>query len=252
MTQLKKIMGFVTCGLTALAGLIAVIYDLSNIGNLKYFTGDLLAMQSIVLVVDIFVSVFILIFSTLVIVKNAQNKEYVNFIPSCLELYALGNIASVLVVIIFALKLAPGYKPSFATILEIILFALAVVLFLIGASKKGNLKTKKILSTVASSLMILAIIVCLIDSSGNGVAAATIFVAVLMLLAAISFIVCLYVPENEKTVTVQAKPAATIRKEPTQAGDPTEALIKLKKLYDSGAITKEEYEEKRKKYLENI
>ena len=38
----------------------------------------------------------------------------------------------------------------------------------------------------------------------------------------------------------------------TGRDDPTEQLAKLKKLLDAGAITEEEYEEKRKPYVDRL
>ena len=53
----------------------------------------------------------------------------------------------------------------------------------------------------------------------------------------------------QQVVVTTAVPVA-----PMEMGreDPTEQLAKLKKLLDAGAITEEEYEEKRKPYVDRL
>ena len=59
--------------------------------------------------------------------------------------------------------------------------------------------------------------------------------------------------EKPKEIVTRVAPAGKpIEHEPAAKEDPLEKLKKLKELYDMGAISPEEYEEKRKKLLEQI
>ena len=55
---------------------------------------------------------------------------------------------------------------------------------------------------------------------------------------------------KEPHKVVYARPTPVVEEKPTH--DSAEELLKLKKLLDAGAITQEEYEEKRKKYVDSL
>lgn len=157
--------------------------------------------------------------------------------------------------------LKEAYDIPTSAIIVIIIALIGVILFACSNGKED--KVKKNLFTASIVATIACFIVCLTEDHTEFLTYYYIFIAI----AGVVGIITYYLPEYGTTTTTKgnnssipasnynpdnqvSKPDPIIVETKPQVNDASEQLIKLKNLYDNGVISKEEYEEKRKKYID--
>lgn len=162
------------------------------------------------------------------------------------------------------------YSPSASFIISLIILIFVLVMSIISIFNKID-RVNYILGLASSSLLFILMIISIATNSESNLKgidiAARIFYFISFIGCGIYFILCLLNLEPAPSSTSVSNNGVGMRgfadnytegshinSQPQQPivqsnKDASEELIKIKKLYDAGIITAEEYEEKRKKYV---
>ena len=267
------------------------IDQINHITEYSYIYISLKTVAVVQLVFSIVILVFSLI-AIIVAFAAINDTAPFNLMLFVIVLIAVEKIATLFQAIELVKMVSPSAEADAETIISLVLLFLAVFLLFIGMICKANGKNTGAggLGFVASLFTIIVVILVL-ASSDSAEELSIVYLVILLLSLLINGIVSgvlIYnysnkasseaqqteavaadggvqdepkeninnqeaLPSDEVQTVQEAPKSQTTPKDSIENNeDPVESLVKLKKLLDNGIITQEEYEEKRKKYVDKL
>ena len=276
----KKIIGCITGILFVIASIIDFVFTCTSFKDVENVTTQygLQGFMQTLLVFELIFSFVIFVVSIITVYKTATE----NFDFDEGPLSTLMGVNLVLAILLHVgADMAVGYEnwlnnkiktsnqyfyevPASAVVV-IVLTAIAILVLLVATFYNSNTTTKKILGGLG---IICLLVIYIIAFCNGGTAMATvinIFLFICLLLSG----VFIFLPDNSiparrthtaytsttssySTVHPAPQPSSQPKETKDKDEDPIKKLKELKELLDSNIITQEEYEEKRKKYLDKI
>lgn len=263
MTKTKYIIASV------LSGAIAFSYIFYFINSIQGFVdlgssgaqGGLVASTIVLSVISLLVAIAAFVILLVAVFKLTARTHYGN--PISLFLLGLVFVSlekvinSVGVLIIFQ-SYFPGIDVDSKSVVAMAFLAVSLILFTVSAIL-GKGKSKGAVGVVGFIASIFFLIPLFISLSSEGKALSLIYIVILL----ISFIgvfgyfvfdaVSDFMSNDALSTTVVEPEAEENKVESTYTNTNTEqALLRLKRLLDQGVISEEEYNEKRKKYVDSL
>ena len=248
----------IVAGIAACIACIAVVFYIINgidaLTELAEYEGDYITAAKGLSIFQLVMAIIILLSGVATAIMgfapSVSKKNTISALIGVGVLTACEKLASIIGSIIIVKKyLFPDATLS-GTSITTIIFVVLALLFLVGALFMIRFK-KSIQGAALGSMGSLWLVVVFIISisSGTDSNGFTILYLVFILIAMLMMIITFAMSGvKEPHKVVYAGHESVIEEKPTH--DSAEELLKLKKLLDAGAITQEEYEEKRKKYVD--
>lgn len=239
-----------------LIDVIDAITDLSEYyeyGDYTDFYYAIRRLKIFQLLISIFILGFGIVSIVLSFIPTMSKKRALSSMFSTVALISLEQLISFIFMIVIAKKyIAPDATLNAVSIIRFV-FIILTVLSIFSALILNQFSKKQILGPAFGLAGSFSLIIVLILTLSNGVTTtgfAILFeifalVALLTMLVGLVFAV---LKDNE----VVANSSVTSTPVMEASKDSAEELLKLKKLLDVGAISQEEYEEKRKKYVDSL
>ena len=262
MNKAKYIIASVLSGAIAFAYIFYFIntimgfVDLSSIDGGGYITATII-LSVISLLVAIAAFIILLIAS----IKLAGKIRYGN--PTFLFLLglvfvSLEKVISTVGAMIILQSYAPGISVDGGSIVVIAFLVISLILFIVCAAlSKG--KTKGVVGIVGSIGSIFFLVPLFISISGGLNSLSLIYLVILLLAYIGVFVYFVFDTVTDYTFTpvesseTKEQEVNVNKVESTYTNTNTEqALLRLKRLLDQGVISEEEYNEKRKKYVDSL
>lgn len=229
--------------------IIGLIGTINGIMTLIYVISYSLTQLIVSSIIDLVLSVSILVFSIIYLLKvAAKGQDQIQSVPSILSLYFTSGVCATILLLFYMPNEALG-----AIITVLVLFLCAAILLIVGANifKKAP-KGGAITSLIGFFVSLIITIMSMFGFNTSSNSPLTILVAVLVLiyciLGVILFIIYLAKSNEPSPVT---SVASSYQYKPVEK-DAAEQLQKLKDLHEQGILSDEEYEEKRRKYIEKL
>ena len=258
--------------LTALAfvivGILELISSIKGFNQLGSGSGDVYSFARGALTFELIASVILLGASSIslaIISKNRNDKPIYASTLSILSLFTLSSIIDTFVAFELAKKMMGPYSGDISMpgvgIAKLIFLFLALALFGVGFFLLKSYYHDDKAGGVAAAGAACLIICCIfafasMDGNSDGlIITATIFLLIGCLLAATEYINSYgssgFRPRiHYNTSSNYAQPSQSYNS--SSKNGAADELRKLKELYDDGVITSEEYNEKRKKYIDEL
>lgn len=248
-----------------------------------YYYGSYYSSIKAIAVVELVFAIFILLFGLIALIvsfASQSEKSPHNMLLFVILLAAIQKIVATFQAIGLVNEISPGADIGATPILMLVFLILAALLVVIAMICVANdsFKAAGGIGIVVALLFVVVMIISL--ATGENSEAMAIIYMVLFILSMIIFGIASGIavaegsyyrsvanyyhsapkPVNSAStptnVSGQSEMSATSSKENSnheqKGDDPAEALKKLKQLFDTGIITEEEYQEKRKKYIEKL
>ncbi|MCQ2802410.1 MAG: SHOCT domain-containing protein [Bacilli bacterium] len=251
---------------------ISNIKDINNVlESIKYYSfytattlNDIAKMSKVMAIIDLvgqIVSSIVGVVGLIFTFKEEEMKSSRFFAGVFAETAFFTFVINLYGIIKSKIILKEAYDIPTSAIIIVIVALIGVILF--SCSNRKEDKAKKNLFTASIVATIACFIICLTEDHTEFLTYYYIFIAI----AGVVGIITYYLPEYASATTTKgnissipasnynpdnqvSKPDPIIVETKPQVNDASEQLIKLKNLYDNGVISKEEYEEKRKKYID--
>lgn len=255
---------------TALAfvvySILKIVQAIKVLNSFGTYTNDIISFAKGAVVFELISAIIILIMGVIIIVmslKMVDDKPLYAATGALLGILTLASIIDFFVAYSLLKKMLGDYAsmPG-ASIAQLVFLFIALVLIIVGLFLNGSYMNDDkagIVFIIACACLIICSIITFAnmnsDTAGLTIASA-IFLLFGLLLAGFEYINSYggsgYV--YKKTVTHDSYDSSSYSSPSTNSNvdDPSEQLRKLKKLLDDGVITTEEYEEKRKKYVDKL
>ena len=258
--------------------------DIINDYNPSYY-GIYYSDLKAIAVVELVFAIFILIFGLIALIvsfASQSEKSPHNMLLFVILLAAIQKIVAVFQAISLVNSISPGADIGATPVLMLVFLILAALLVVIAMFCVANDSFKGAggVGIVAALLFVVVMIISL--ATGDSGEAMAIIYSVLFIISMIIFGIASGIaaaegsyyyyrsvanhyhsapkPVNSAStptnVSGQSEMSTPLSKENSnqeqKGDDPAEALKKLKQLFDTGVITEEEYQEKRKKYIDKL
>ena len=256
---------------TALAfvvySILTIVQAIKALNSFGTYTNDIISFTKGVVVFELIVAIIILIMGVVIIsmsLRMVDDKPLYAATGVLLGIFTLAFIIDIFLAYSLLKKILGDYAsmPG-ASIAQLIFLFIALVLIIAGLFLNGSYMNDD-KAGIVFILACVCLIICTIitfanmDSNTAGLTiASTIFLLFGLLLAGYEYINSYggsgYKPH--KTVTHSSYNSYSYSNPSPSSSSPSDAsepLRKLKKLFDDGIITAEEYEEKRKKYVDKL
>ncbi|MFA6829400.1 MAG: SHOCT domain-containing protein [Bacilli bacterium] len=237
MKTAKNALYYVAFSLLALFSLLAFFADTVRLTS--YLSSPYTTVFSIIQIVDMAAAIALLVFSIIGLVAVSK-KPLLNLVHKtfvCGIIFVCTNVVEIAITYIYVLLNASVFNSILLAVVMPILLIASLVCFSIALHKK-NILQKRILGQIAFYLSAATIFFSMILSA---TAVFTIFDNLLI----IAFFVL-------SAVVLALYPKIIDEAEKPVSNSPAEQLTMLKELYESGVITADEYEDKRKKYIDQL
>ena len=259
--------GCLTALAFAIVGVLELISSIKGFNQLGSGSGDVYSFARGALTFELIASVILLGASSIslaIISKNRNDKPIYASTLSILSLFTLSSIIDTFVAFELAKKMMGPYSGDISMpgvgIAKLIFLFLALALFGVGFFLLKSYYHDDKAGGVAAAGAACLIICCIfafasMDGNSDGlIITATIFLLIGCLLAATEYINSYgsgFRPRiHYSTSSNYAQPSQSNNS--SNKSDAADELRKLKELYDDGVITSEEYNEKRKKYIDEL
>lgn len=255
---------------TALAfvvySILKIVQAIKVLNSFGTYTNDIISFAKGAVVFELIAAIIILIMGVIIIImslKMVDDKPLYVATGALLGILTLASIIDFFVAYSLLKKMLGDYAsmPG-ASIAQLVFLFIALVLIIVGLFLNGSY-----MSDDKAGIVFIIACVCLIictiitfanmnsDTAGLTIASA-IFLLFGLLLAGFEYVNS-YGSSGyayKKTITDDSYDSSSYSSQSTNSNidDPSEQLRKLKKLFDDGIITAEEYEEKRKKYIDKL
>ena len=253
-SKVVKIVAGITASIISLAVIFYIVNGIDALTELAEYEGEFVSATKSLVIFELVVAVVILlcgVFTAIISFNPSTNKKNtITLLLSAGILIALEKLISIIWTLAIAKKyISPDISISAINIITVIFICLTLLFMSVAILLIRNKKeTQSGIIGAGGSLWFVVVIIIAI-SSGTDSNGFTILYLIFMIVAFIMMIATFglsAVKESNKAVSTQSIPNNQVG--PTY--DSAEELLKLKKLLDAGAITQEEYEEKRKKYVD--
>jgi len=247
--------------------ILKIVQAIKVLNSFGTYTNDIISFAKGAVVFELIAAIIILIMGVIIIVmslKMVDDKPLYAATGALLGILTLASIIDFFVAYSLLKKMLGDYAsmPG-ASIAQLVFLFIALVLIIVGLFLNGSY-----MSDDKAGIVFIIACVCLIictiitfanmnsDTAGLTIASA-IFLLFGLLLAGFEYINSYGSSSGyayKKTVTHDSYDSSSYSSPSTNnnVDDPSEQLRKLKKLFDDGIITAEEYEEKRKKYIDKL
>lgn len=264
---------------TALAfvvySILKIVQAIKVLNSFGTYTNDIVSFTKGAIVFELIVAIFILIMGVVVIamsLKMFDDKPLYAATGVLLGIFTLASIIDIFVAYSLLKKMLGDYAsmPG-ASIAQLIFLFIALVLIIAGLFLNGSYMSDDkagIVFIIACACLIICIIIAFanMDSNTAGLTiASTIFLLFGLLLAGFEYINSYgssgYTNSSHASTGTTKSTMASFadnydipieKASNTKEEDASTQLRKLKSLLDDGIITTEEYEEKRKKYVDKL
>ena len=258
-SKVLKIVAGITASIISLAVIFYIVNVIDALTELAEFDGEFFSATKRLSIFQLVMAVIILLCGVFIAVSSfnpsVNKNSVITFLLGTGLLIALEKLISVIWAFVIAKKyIGPGVSLSTSSIITVVFICLTL-LFMLAAILliRKKKETQGALIGAGGSLWFLIVIIITI-SSGTDSNGFTILYLIFLIIASIMMIVTFglsIAKESHKLVSIGSVPSSTSNEvKPTP--DCAEELLKLKKLLDAGAITQEEYESKRKKYVDSL
>ena len=254
-------------------------------GNAYYYTSAAITLAratNSVLIVSIIGVSIVLLCSLIFIYSFANESEGSCFaFPTILTAYCVSTLVGIIIITSTAKSLNSAYTMPAESIISLIFVIISLLLSLVSYGfnfSSFNQKYSCVVSGFGYLFYLIAVIVSFAVSSSTTKSTMQILDFVLTIFAVIGVIVACYLLYGDDEIVLtkaqtnyyknlasitnktststlnDANPSNSNKKEtPTNGSENVEEkLLKLKELYDKDILTKEEYEERRKKLIEKL
>lgn len=254
MKKFTRIMTLVFYGLVFFTFfLVFVARMISIVDFFSYFDSFSIYWDSIISwILELGLSIFIMIISTIVVLPLFNNqkineKKALQFNPIIMILYLAYLAISTLLLMICIATLPEVSNFDYSLYILLLIFELcSIFLFVLSTKKFENKYINKLLQFVAYLLMF--IILCI---SSKGVTGIRIAVIVFMIFSVIAG--AIYLLTYNVDFKNLSKALSIWTEGNSESKDSTqEKLDEIKKLYEQGYLTSEEYEQKRKEIIDSL
>ena len=260
-------------GLTAFLmlvfGILELIQAIRGLNSISGGNNEIASYARGAIVFELIMSIIIILSSLISLtmaLKNAEAKSLYYSTGVVLTLFTLGSIIDTFIAYGLLRKILGDYA-SFpgSSIAKLVFLFIALLLLIIGLfmlrSYLYDSKGGGVLAGASVSLLVVCIIsFTVMNSDTDGITiASTIIFLLATILSCAEYINSYgyddysYSSTNSTQYKYDASTDTFIETKPSVSdNDASEQLRKLKKLFDDGIITAEEYEEKRKKYVDKL
>ncbi len=263
--------GCLTALAFAVVSILQIISAIKGLSDLGSGSGEIYYFAKGAIIFELLASIALLItclVSIGIVFKDGTDKRIYYSTTSILTLFTITSIIDTFLAYTLLLKMAGPYADYISMpgtgVAKLIFLFIAVILFATGDFLLRSIvhddKAGAVLATGSGCLVVCCIIsFAAMDSNTGGlVIAATIFLLIGCLLALAEFVNSYAGGYSTRTsvthhTSSSYRPYSYTPVSSNEDGDnAAEELRKLKKLYDDGVITAQEYEEKRKKYVDKL
>ena len=259
-SKISKIVLGVAASLFSLAVIFYVINAIDAIADLSEYSGSYAEAAKSLTVFQLIMEIIILAIGILAIVccfaPSISKKRALNSIFGVAFLISLEKMISVIAGYNIIKKYVYPSAELDSTSIVIIIFIIITLILMVAALITNQVVKNPILGPafcIAGTISFLVVIILVFVNSEQSTGFSTLYMifTLIAVLTAIPGIIFAMLNDKKTAYSYHSvTPAPAMENKPFAQKDNAEELLKLKKLLDAGAITQEEYEEKRKKYVE--
>lgn len=261
-SKIAKIVLGIAASLFSLGVIFYIINAVDGLTDLSEYSGDYINAVKSLTVFELVMAIIILglgivtaIFS---FAPSISKKRAVNSIIGVASLMSLEKMISIIAGYNIIKKYVYPYAELDGVSIATIVFVIIALIFMIASLITNQFVKKPIFGPIfgiIGAISFLVVMILVFTNSSESTGFTTLYliftlIAVLTMVAGLAF-----APFNDKkkeSYESSSNPIKFMDYAPHSSKDSAEELLKLKKLFDAGAITQEEYEEKRKKYVDSL
>lgn len=261
MNKAKNIIAAVLSGAIAFAYLFYFIntimgfVDLASVEGGGGFITSTIVLSVITLLVAV-VAVIILLAALFKLVGRSHFGNPIALFILGLAFVSLEKVINSVGTLIIIQSYAPGVNVDGTSIVAMAFFVISLILFIVSASLSKN-RAKGAVGVVGSIASIFFLIPLFMSLSSRVPALSMVYIIVLLIsyLGVFGYFVFDAVSDfmANQAVSTKEEPVTEARVESTyNKVNSEQGLLRLKRLLDQGVITQEEYNEKRKQYVDSL
>ena len=262
-SKVSKIVLGVAASLFSLAVIFYVINAIDAIADLSEYSGSYVEAARTLSIFQLIMDIIILAMGILAIVccsaPSISKKSALNSIFVVGFLIPLEKLISVIAGYNIIKKYAYPSAELDGTSIVIIVFIIITLILMVAALITNQVAKNQIIGPafgIGGTIGFLVVMILVFVNSEQSTGFTTLYmiftlVAVLTVIPGLIFAIL----KDKKKIAYSyhsLTPEPAMENKPLPQKDNAEELLKLKKLLDAGAITQEEYEEKRKKYVDSL
>lgn len=254
-SKVTKIILGVGASFFSLGVIFYIINGVDGLTDLSEYSGDYFSAVRGVTIFELVMAILILAMSIITMIfsftPSFSKKRALNSIFGVVTMISLEKIVSIISGYIILKKyLYPYVSLSALSIVTVvfIIITLASMVFALTSSWFIKKTIVGIISGITGTVSFLIAMILVLVNSSQSTGFSTLYMIFTLIAVLIMIIGLIFstLDDKPKSVANTSTPIMEASK------DSAEELLKLKKLLDAGAISQEEYEEKRKKYVDSL
>ena len=259
-SKISKIVLGVAASLFSLAVIFYIINAIDAIADLSEYSGSYVEAARTLSIFQLIMEIIILAMGILAIVccfaPSISKKRALNSIFGVAFLIPLEKMISVIAGFNIIKKYAYPSAELDGTSIVIIVFIIITLILMVAALITNQVVKNPIFGPafgIAGTISFLVVMILVFVNSEQSTGFTTLYMIFTLIAVLTAIPGLIFAMLNDKKMAYSyhsVTPSPAMENKPLAQKDNAEELLKLKKLLDAGAITQEEYEEKRKKYVD--